>query len=88
MEVIKASLANLLSPDGENDVAESVSVEELAKEVADVSDCEENEDGSEENTENKLTSFAVQQDALALARSILESHGHLSEEASKALFKC
>lgn len=39
VEVSKASLSNILNFDGENDVTEAVSVEELAKEVADVSDC-------------------------------------------------
>ena len=88
VEVSKASLANILNPHGENDVSESISIEELAKEVANLPDPEVDEDEAQEDTEVKLPGWTFQHDTLTLARAILESHGQLSEEASEALFKC
>lgn len=87
IELTASNVSHMLNPSGENDVTEKVSLDELAKEVADVSDCESGSEEETEATEDKLPSFSLQLDALSLARAILESHGHLSEEASRALFK-
>ena len=88
VEVSNASLANMLHPHGEDDVTESVSLDELAREVADVSDAVQDHDEVEQDITEQLPSVEGQLNALTMARAILDSHGMLSEETSKALFKC
>ena len=84
-----ATLVHILNTCGEDDVTETVCLQDLAREVADMPDDDgENEDEAEEDADGKLPSLPVQLDALTLARAVLDSHGLLSEDASKALFKC
>lgn len=89
VEMSRASLIHFLNPCGRDDVTEIVLLDGLVREVVDFSDGEDiSEDEVEEDTEEKLPNFTLQLDALILARSILDSHVHLSEEASKTLLKC
>ena len=89
VEVSTATLVQILNPCGEDDVTETVCLQDLATEVADMPDDDgENEDEAEKEADGKLPSLPVRLDALTLARAVLDSHGPLSEDASKALFKC
>ena len=82
-------MVNLLNTCGENEVTETVLLEDLAKEVADDT-VQENKDldEPENDTAQQLPSLLQQNDALSMDRRVLDSYGCLSEGASKALFQC
>lgn len=87
VEGSKASLVDILNSYCEDYEPETVCLDNLAREVANISDGGQ-ENQAKEGVEEKLSSFALQLNGRTLARSLLDIHGHLSEEASKALFTC
>lgn len=85
---IKLTTSNVsyrINSTGKNHVAEKVFLDELAKQIADLSDGELKSEEEEDSTEHKLQIFSLQLDALSLARAFFKSHGNSSEMVSRAL---
>lgn len=79
VEVSKDNLAHFFDPCSKDDVTETVCLNDLAREVANISDGEqENKEQTDENAEKKLPNFVLHLDASTHAYSILDSYGHLS----------
>lgn len=57
VQVKKAVLQFTLNPDGENCVTEEISIEDLAREVANISDGDDNAENKEESEVKKIMAF-------------------------------
>ena len=89
MQVSKADLKNILNADGENDVVQHTTVEDLGREIAGVPDsASDAELSGDDSEEEELYSVRKQLQSLAIAKETLERHGHLTEACSKAFYNC
>ena len=88
VQVTKAILQCMLNPDGENCVTEEISIEDLAREFADISDGDDDVESGEESEEDEVLGLQAQIECLKLARAVLQRNGNLTEECSRALFQC
>lgn len=80
------NLSNLLNQQGENNVTEEVTIEDLSLEVAGI-ECPTDEQESSDSDEDVPANISAQIQSLSYARSVLQRYGNLTEESSKAIYE-
>lgn len=86
VEVATAALIDMLCLEGEKNVTEKVTIEEIAVEVPGIVKTRDEREISDSYEEVPM-SFAALIQSLSYARDILLQYGNLSEESSKEIYK-
>lgn len=87
VRLTRVGLESLLNPDGDDTVIEDLMLEDLGRKVASLAS-NEPVDPDLQDCEDKTMSLDQELKCFATARSILEKHGELNDEAQNAFFSC
>lgn len=90
----RVGLENLLNPDGEDDVEDQITIEQLGCEIVSVSDdavnnnvCHHESSQQQEEDEDIIPIFERQLQCLAIVKASLERHSVLSKGIRKAFYE-
>lgn len=88
VQYTSAGLRGLLNPEEENDVSESVTMEELGRDIADVSTPDSEIEDEEQPDTDPTETVEQQLHSIAVAKASLERMGSLSQETKLAFLNC